>query len=144
MTETIEKTPSPEPHGTGEIVALQDWSEQKYGQAFSISACHDLLNVLRTVTQSPKDCNETLRPLYEAVNTRSHVKISPSQASRILSRLTLAPQSNLRPLELLDRADYEAIEWVTSNLTAIRRDDGSLHYNLTQIVRAFQAGKERS
>lgn len=55
-----------------------------------------------------------------------------------------SPQKNLRPLELLDRADDEAIEWVTSNLTAIRRDDGSLHYNLTQIVRAFQAGKERS
>lgn len=55
-----------------------------------------------------------------------------------------SPHTHVRPLELLDRADDEAIEWITSNLTAIRRDDGSLHYNLTQIVRAFQAGKERS
>ncbi len=30
----------------GSIAVLQEWSEQKYGQSFSISACHDLLNVL--------------------------------------------------------------------------------------------------
>lgn len=28
------------------ISALQSWSEQKYGERFSVSACHDLLNVL--------------------------------------------------------------------------------------------------
>jgi hypothetical protein len=70
---------------------------------------------------------------------------------RILSALTSpqgeetpaapSPQADVRPLELLDRADDEAIEWVTSNCMAIRRDDGSFHYNLSQIVRAFQAGK---
>ena len=34
------------------------------------------------MSESKKD--EVLLPLYEAINTRSHVKISPSQASKIL------------------------------------------------------------
>jgi hypothetical protein len=55
-----------------------------------------------------------------------------------------APVQHVRPLELLDPADDEAIEWVTKNLMAIRRDNGDMHYDLTAVVRAFQAGKERS
>lgn len=55
------------------------------------------------VKAKPLD-GETLRPLHEAVNTRSHVKISPSQASRILSAIepagvgvdTPPPQPNVR------------------------------------------------
>lgn len=49
-----------------------------------------------------------------------------------------------RPLELLDQADDEAMAWVTENLCAIRRDNGSLDYGLTAVVRAFQAGKAAS
>lgn len=46
-----------------------------------------------------------------------------------------------RPLDLLDPADDEAIDWVTRNLCAIRRDNGSMHYSLSQAIRAFQAGR---
>ena len=52
-------------------------------------------------------------------------------------------QTDIRPLELFDQRDEEAIEWVTRNLMAIRRDDGALHYSLTQVIRAFQAGSDR-
>lgn len=51
------------------------------------------------------------------------------------------PVVPVRPLELLDPTDDEAFEWVTKNVSAIRRDDGSLHYNLAAVVRAYQAGK---
>ena len=46
----------------------------------------------------------------------------------------------VKPLELLDPADDEAMDWITSNLMAIRRDNGSMEYGLTAVVRAFQAG----
>lgn len=47
----------------------------------------------------------------------------------------------VKPLKLFDPADDEAMEWITRNLTAIRRDNGALHYDLTQVVRAYQAGR---
>ena len=51
------------------------------------------------------------------------------------------PVPEIARLELLNPADDEAIEWVTTNLMAVRRDDGAMHYDLTQVVRAFQAAK---
>lgn len=47
----------------------------------------------------------------------------------------------VRPLQLLDRADDEAFDWVTANLSAVRRDNGSMEYGLHAVIRAFQAGK---
>lgn len=56
-----------------------------------------------------------------------------------------APQGgkaeSVRPLQLLDRADDEAFSWVTNNLCAVRRDNGSMEYGLHAVIRAFQAGK---
>lgn len=56
-----------------------------------------------------------------------------------------APQDEkaeaVRPLQLLDRADDEAFSWVTNNLCAVRRDNGSMEYGLHAVIRAFQAGK---
>lgn len=48
----LEIAPAPQDHAGVSIAALQSWSEQKYGKAFSISACHDLLNVLKDVAPS--------------------------------------------------------------------------------------------
>lgn len=63
-------------------------------------------------------------------------------AAEINGPVKPAPQPvAVKPLELLDPADDEAIAWVSQNLCAIRRDDGSLHYGLTAVVRAFQAGR---
>lgn len=45
--------PAPADHVAGEVAALREWSEQKYGQAFSISACRDLLGVLKGANQTP-------------------------------------------------------------------------------------------
>lgn len=50
-------------------------------------------------------------------------------------------QEHLRPLKLLDPADDEAFDWVTGHLCGVRRDNGSMDYGLTAVVRAYQAGK---
>lgn len=33
-----------------------------------------------------------------------------------------------------------ALDWITSNCTAIRRDSGAMDYSLAQMIRAFEAG----
>lgn len=35
----------------------------------------------------------------------------------------------------------EALDWVTSNCTEIRRDNGDMDYSLGQMIRAFEAGR---
>jgi hypothetical protein len=59
----------------------------------------------------------------------------------VLAEVWPEQQQHLRPLELLDPNDDEAMDWVTKNLSAVRRDNGSLEYGLTAVVRAYQAGK---
>ncbi|WP_327210210.1 hypothetical protein [Rhizobium leguminosarum] len=49
---------------------------------------------------------------------------------------------HVRPLDLMDHTDDEAVEWVTKNSCGLRRDDGRIEYGLTAVVRAYQAGKE--
>lgn len=43
-------------------------------------------------------------------------------------------------LQFMDKADDEAVAWVTKNLSAIRRDNGNMDYSLKGVVRAYQAG----
>ena len=65
----------------------------------------------------------------------------PSETLEILNLYLHPPApAPVKPLELLDPADDEAMDWITSNLMAIRRDNGSMEYGLTAVVRAFQAG----
>jgi DNA-binding PadR family transcriptional regulator len=52
--------------------------------------------------------------------------------------------SSVKPLELFDPKDEEAIKWITENLSGLRRDDGSIEYTLVAVVRAFQAGKHEA
>ncbi|SCB30748.1 hypothetical protein GA0061101_106151 [Rhizobium lusitanum] len=51
------------------------------------------------------------------------------------------PPEHAHKLKLFDKADDEALSWVTTNLTALRKDNGMLQYDLTDVVRAFQAGR---
>ena len=37
--------------------------------------------------------------------------------------------------------DDQALDWISKNLMAIRRDNGSMEYRLRQVVRAFAAGR---
>lgn len=90
------------------VAALQEWSEQKYGQAFSISACHDLLNVLKDVTPSPQtNLRELALELLHALcgelrlNRGSHQDLI-NRARAVLN--TPSPQSNVEgKAEAFDR-----------------------------------------
>lgn len=61
-----------------------------------------------------------------------------------LSEVWPERQEHLRPLKLLDPADDEAFDWVTNNLCGVRRDNGSMDYGLTAVVRAYQAGRAKT
>lgn len=52
---------------------------------------------------------------------------------------TTAPEREHVPL---DRKHDEAIDWIASNCTAIRADNGNLDYSLYQMVKAFEAGRD--
>lgn len=53
-------------------------------------------------------------------------------------------QEHLRPIKVLDPADDEAFDWVTNNVCGVRRDNGSMDYGLTAVVRAYQAGRNKT
>jgi hypothetical protein len=72
---------------------------------------------------------------------RSLANVAKSLASRPPELRGPFESSATKPLELLDPTDDEAIEWVTKNLSGVRRDSGVIEYTLGAVVRAFQAGK---
>lgn len=45
------------------------------------------------------------------------------------------------PASLLDDSNTEAMEWITKNAMAIRRDNGDMDYSLRAMIAAYKAGK---
>lgn len=48
------------------------------------------------------------------------------------------------PASLLDDSNTEAMEWITKNAMAIRRDNGDMDYSLGAMIAAYKAGKDGS
>lgn len=101
-------------------------------------------------------CNAGLSPDWSTKTVRSvqgnpDERLCQAQAetaerwNRRASQAAPAPQDQqaeaVRPVNLLDRADDEAFEWVMKNLCAVRRDNGSMEYGLQAVIRAFQEGR---
>lgn len=69
MSETVK-------HVAVAIPALQDWSEQKFGSPFSLSACHDIIGALedaglglceKSLASAAPELLSSLRELYATV-----------------------------------------------------------------------------
>lgn len=63
-----------------------------------------------------------------------------ASAKEIATALRRAMVSNAGQLQLELNSGEAAIDWISSNCPALRKDSGELLYRLPQMVKAFQAG----
>jgi hypothetical protein len=68
--------------------------------------------------------------------------IDEIMAAASLANSTPQPTETRMPCpDLLDRSHSEAVDWITANCTAIRRDNGDMDYSLGAMIAAYEAGK---
>ncbi|PTR11766.1 MULTISPECIES: hypothetical protein [unclassified Novosphingobium] len=83
------------------------------------------------------------RALMEALPDGYHYNDCPSEiVSDLQNRIAEleAARDPLPPMSELFDHD-EAVEWISANCMAIRRDNGNLDYSLGAMIRAYEAGR---